>query len=131
MAYAAFRSIGAYVPPKIMTNADFEKIIDTSDEWITKRTGIKERRILKGEGKGFSGAFLEYPEQFDIDFRFGKNLFDIGQSVLTQFSVNYHGQGTPVYYDVDGEKFPGSVNIDMSFTEVAALTKKQIVEKNR
>lgn len=45
MAYAAFRSIGAYVPPKIMTNADFEKIIDTSDEWITKRTGIKERRI--------------------------------------------------------------------------------------
>lgn len=45
MAYAAFRSIGAYIPPKIMTNADFEKIIDTSDEWITKRTGIKERRI--------------------------------------------------------------------------------------
>jgi len=45
MAYAAFRSIGAYVPEKIMTNADFEKIIDTSDEWITKRTGIKERRI--------------------------------------------------------------------------------------
>jgi len=45
MTYAAFRSIGAYIPPKIMTNADFEKIIDTSDEWITKRTGIKERRI--------------------------------------------------------------------------------------
>ncbi|NVJ53877.1 MAG: ketoacyl-ACP synthase III [Campylobacteraceae bacterium] len=45
MAYAAFRSIGAYIPPKIMTNSDFEKIIDTTDEWITKRTGIKERRI--------------------------------------------------------------------------------------
>jgi len=45
MAYAAFRSVGAYIPPKIMTNTDFEKIIDTSDEWITKRTGIKERRI--------------------------------------------------------------------------------------
>ena len=45
MTYAAFRSIGAYIPSKIMTNADFEKIIDTSDEWITKRTGIKERRI--------------------------------------------------------------------------------------
>lgn len=45
MIYAAFRSIGAYIPPKIMTNADFEKIIDTTDEWITKRTGIKERRI--------------------------------------------------------------------------------------
>ncbi|MGB0989657.1 3-oxoacyl-ACP synthase [Arcobacter sp. F155] len=45
MTYAAFRSIGAYIPPKIMTNFDFEKIIDTTDEWITKRTGIKERRI--------------------------------------------------------------------------------------
>jgi 3-oxoacyl-[acyl-carrier-protein] synthase-3 len=45
MAYAAFRSIGAYIPSNIMTNADFEKIIDTTDEWITKRTGIKERRI--------------------------------------------------------------------------------------
>jgi 3-oxoacyl-[acyl-carrier-protein] synthase-3 len=49
MAYAAFRSIGAYIPPKIMTNADFEKIIDTSDEWITKRTGIKERRIAEDD----------------------------------------------------------------------------------
>lgn len=47
MTYAAFRSIGAYIPPKIMTNADFEKLIDTSDEWITKRTGIKERRIAE------------------------------------------------------------------------------------
>lgn len=44
MTYAAFRSIGAYVPSKVMTNSEFEKIIDTTDEWITKRTGIKERR---------------------------------------------------------------------------------------
>jgi 3-oxoacyl-[acyl-carrier-protein] synthase-3 len=47
MTYAAFRSIGAYIPSKIMTNSDFEKIIDTSDEWITKRTGIKERRLAE------------------------------------------------------------------------------------
>ena len=43
--YAAFRSIGAYVPEKILTNADLEQMVDTSDEWITKRTGIKERRL--------------------------------------------------------------------------------------
>lgn len=49
MIYAAFRSIGAYIPPKIMTNADFEKIIDTTDEWITRRTGIKERRLAEKE----------------------------------------------------------------------------------
>lgn len=45
MAYAAFRSIGAYVPEKILTNEDLTKMVDTSDEWITKRTGIKERHI--------------------------------------------------------------------------------------
>jgi len=45
MAYAAFRSIGAYVPEKILTNDDLAHMVDTSDEWITKRTGIKERRI--------------------------------------------------------------------------------------
>jgi len=43
--YAAFRSIGAYVPSKVLTNFDLEKMVDTSDEWITKRTGIKERHI--------------------------------------------------------------------------------------
>jgi 3-oxoacyl-[acyl-carrier-protein] synthase III len=43
--YAAFRAIGSYVPQKILTNDDLAKIVDTSDEWITKRTGIKERHI--------------------------------------------------------------------------------------
>jgi len=43
--YACMRSIGAYVPPKILRNEDFEKMVDTTDEWIVKRTGIKERHI--------------------------------------------------------------------------------------
>ena len=41
--------IGSYVPERIMTNADLEKIIETSDEWITTRTGIKERRIAAAD----------------------------------------------------------------------------------
>ncbi len=45
--YASFRSIGAYVPQKILSNSDLEKMVDTSDEWITKRTGIKERHIAE------------------------------------------------------------------------------------
>jgi len=45
MPYAAFRSIGAYVPQKVLTNEDLSKMVDTSDEWITKRTGIQERHI--------------------------------------------------------------------------------------
>ena len=43
--YASFRSIGAYVPQKVLTNADLEKMVDTTDEWIVKRTGISERHI--------------------------------------------------------------------------------------
>ena len=45
MTYAAFRSIGAYIPPKIMTNADFEKIIDTTDEWITKNRNKRKKNF--------------------------------------------------------------------------------------
>ena len=41
--------IGAYVPEKVLTNQDLEKIVDTSDEWITERTGIKERHIAAPE----------------------------------------------------------------------------------
>ena len=38
-------AVGSYVPEKVLTNADLEKLVDTTDEWITTRTGIKERRI--------------------------------------------------------------------------------------
>jgi len=49
MAYAAFRSIGAYAPEKILTNEDLSHMVDTTDEWITKRTGIKERHIARDD----------------------------------------------------------------------------------
>ncbi len=51
---AAITGVHGYVPDYILTNAELEKIVDTNDEWITTRTGIKERRILKGDGKGTS-----------------------------------------------------------------------------
>ena len=54
MINAKITGVGGFVPEDIMTNQDFEKIMDTSDEWITSRTGIKERRILKGKGLGTS-----------------------------------------------------------------------------
>jgi len=44
--YAAITGWGSAVPEKVLTNADLEKLVDTSDEWITSRTGIKERRIV-------------------------------------------------------------------------------------
>lgn len=51
---AAITGVGAYVPEFRLTNFDLEKMMDTTDEWIRTRSGIEERRILKGEGKGTS-----------------------------------------------------------------------------
>ena len=47
---AAITAVGAYLPEFRLTNKELEKFIDTNDEWIRSRTGIEERRILKGEG---------------------------------------------------------------------------------
>ena len=51
MPKAAITAVGHYLPETRLTNADLEKMVDTSDEWITTRTGISERRILKEPGK--------------------------------------------------------------------------------
>lgn len=51
---AAITGVHGYVPEDVITNDDLAKMVDTNDEWITTRTGIKERRILRGEGLGTS-----------------------------------------------------------------------------
>jgi 3-oxoacyl-[acyl-carrier-protein] synthase-3 len=51
---AAITAVGGYVPEHVLTNADIEQLVDTSDEWIVSRTGIKERRILKPTSLGTS-----------------------------------------------------------------------------
>lgn len=61
--HAAITAVGGYVPDYILTNAELETMVDTNDEWIQTRTGIKERRILKGEGKGTSDMAAEAVKQ--------------------------------------------------------------------
>src|SRR6476646_5978307 len=56
---AAIIAVHGYVPPDVLTNAELAKMVDTSDAWITERTGIKERHILKGEGLGTSHMAAE------------------------------------------------------------------------
>ncbi|NIK90949.1 ketoacyl-ACP synthase III [Mangrovimonas sp. CR14] len=56
---AAITAVGAYVPDFVLTNKLLETMVDTNDEWITTRTGIKERRILKEEGQGTSFLAIE------------------------------------------------------------------------
>ncbi|MFT5668484.1 MAG: 3-oxoacyl-[acyl-carrier-protein] synthase-3 [Vicingaceae bacterium] len=60
---AAITSVGGYVPEYRLTNKVLETMVDTNDEWITSRTGIKERRILKGEGLGTSDMAVEAVNQ--------------------------------------------------------------------
>ena len=56
---ASITAVHGYVPDYILTNHELSTMVDTNDEWITSRTGIKERRILKGEGKGVSDMCVE------------------------------------------------------------------------
>ncbi len=56
---AAITAIHGYLPEYVLTNAELEQIVDTTDEWISTRTGIKERHILKGEGKATSDMGAE------------------------------------------------------------------------
>lgn len=78
-----------------------------------------------------SNHFFDYPEQFDIDFRHGDRLFDIGTSVLTAFNVDYHGEGTPSYHGVNDDIQPTSFNISMEFQETTITTKRTIKHQGR
>src|SRR5210317_911325 len=59
---AAITAVGKYVPDYVLTNKELETMVETNDEWITSRTGIKERRILKEEGKGTSYMAIKAAE---------------------------------------------------------------------
>ncbi|MEX0362327.1 MAG: 3-oxoacyl-ACP synthase, partial [Allomuricauda sp.] len=59
---AAITAVGAYVPEFVLSNKVLETMVDTNDEWITTRTGIKERRILKEENQGTSFMAIKAAE---------------------------------------------------------------------
>ena len=67
---AAITGVGAYLPEYILNNEELSRMVDTSDEWIMTRIGIKERRIIKepGEGSSFvgSGAVLDLLKKNNI-----------------------------------------------------------------
>ena len=69
------QSVGAYLPKTIVTNDELSKRVDTTDEWIRTRTGITERRILKGEGRGTSEMVV--PAVLDLCKKRGIDPLDI------------------------------------------------------
>jgi len=68
-------------------------------------------------------SIFDYPSIFHIAFMDSSYLFDFKPCVLTDMTINYHGQGDAYYFDVNGNKIPASIILDLSFTETEIVTK--------
>lgn len=113
--YASFKSIGAYVPKNVLTNADLEEMVDTSDEWIVKRTGIHERRIA-GENETTSDMAVQ-AAKLAIE-RSGLDKSDIDMIVCATITPDYFNM--PSTACIIGEKL-GITNVT-AFDISAACT---------
>jgi len=92
---AAITAVGAYVPEYVLTNQILETMVDTNDEWITTRTGIKERRILKDEGKGTS--FLAIKAAEDLIRKRGISPKDIELVIVATATPDMKAASTAAY----------------------------------
>ena len=92
---AAITAVGGYVPDFVLTNKLLETMVDTNDEWITTRTGIKERRILKGEGLGTS--YLAIKAAQDLIAKGKINPLEIDLVLLASTTPDLPVAATAVY----------------------------------
>jgi 3-oxoacyl-[acyl-carrier-protein] synthase-3 len=92
---AAITAVGGYVPDYVLTNKILETMVDTNDEWITTRTGIKERRILKEKGKGTS--FLAIKAAQDLLQKSNTNPEDIDLVIMATATPDMPVAVTGVY----------------------------------
>lgn len=92
---AAITAVGSYVPDFVMSNEVLATLVDTNDEWITSRTGIKERRILKEEGEGTS--FLAIKAAQDLLKKTNLDPKDIDLVILASTTPDMPVASTGVY----------------------------------
>ncbi|PHK22841.1 3-oxoacyl-ACP synthase [Nostoc linckia z15] len=92
---AAITAVGAYVPDFVLSNKVLETMVDTNDEWITTRTGIKERRILKDKDKGTSYLAIKAAE--NLIEKSGINPADIDMVLLATTTPDMPVAATAVY----------------------------------
>ena len=92
---AAITAVGAYVPDYVLTNQILETMVDTNDEWITTRTGVKERRILKETGKGTS--FLAINAANDLIKKRGIDPKDIELVIVATATPDMKAASTAAY----------------------------------
>jgi len=130
--HAAITAVGGYVPDYVLTNKELEKMVDTTDEWITTRTGIKERHILKGEGKGTSDMAVEAIKQ--IFEKTGVDPLDIELVICATTTPDFTFPATAnVISDKAGMKnaFGYDVNAACSGFLFALTTASQFIETGR
>lgn len=92
---AAITAVGKYLPDYVLTNAELETMVDTNDEWIVTRTGIKERRILKGEGKGTS--YMAIKAGKDLLEKSKVNPLDIELVIVATATPDMQAASTAAY----------------------------------
>lgn len=92
---AAITAVGAYVPDFVLSNQVLETLVDTNDEWITTRTGIKERRLLKEQGKGTS--YLAIKAAQDLIAKRNLNPADIDMVIMATTTPDMPVAATGVY----------------------------------
>src|SRR5690554_1487902 len=92
---AAITAVGGYVPDYVLTNKMLEDMVETNDEWITTRTGISERRILKEDGKGTSYLAIKAAQNL-ID-KSGVNPKDIELVIVATATPDMKAASTSAY----------------------------------
>jgi len=92
---AAITAVGGYVPDYVLSNKVLETMVDTNDEWITTRTGIKERRILKDKDKGTS--FLAIKAAEDLLKKSNTDPKDIDMVIMATATPDMQVAATGVY----------------------------------
>ena len=92
---AAITAVGGYLPDYVLSNKILETMVETNDEWITTRTGIKERRILKEEGKGTS--FLAIKAAEDLIQKTGLNPEEIDLVIVATATPDMKAASTAAY----------------------------------
>src|SRR3989338_5521207 len=94
MNKAVFLGLGHYVPPRVVTNKDLEKMMDTTDEWIQQRTGIQERHYV---GEGMGNIEMSYEATQMALQRAGLKIQDIDFIILGTLSPEYAFPGTACF----------------------------------
>ena len=89
---AAITALGGYVPEDFISNKDLEKMVDTNDEWITARTGIKKRRILKKKGKATSYLAINAAKDLIKKKQLDPNTIDL--VIVSTITPDFHGAST-------------------------------------